>query len=78
MEYQEAAASTQREGNARRGFYIHLTAYLVVNVLLVGINFATSTNYLWFKWPLLGWGVGILAHGLATFALPKRSGMKRR
>jgi len=21
---------------------------------------------LWFYWPLLGWGIGILAHGLAV------------
>ena len=28
--------------------------------------------------PKGGWGVGILAHGLVTFALPRRSGMKRR
>jgi hypothetical protein len=22
---------------------------------------------LWFYWPLLGWGIGILAHGLAVY-----------
>jgi hypothetical protein len=66
-----------RVGKARLGYYIHLTAYVVVNALLVGINLATSTKHLWFKWPLLGWGVGIIAHALVTFALPRRSGVKR-
>ena len=78
MEYQEEEARAQRVGKARLGFYIHLTAYLVVNALLVAINLATSTKHLWFKWPLLGWGVGIVAHALVTFALPRRSGTKRR
>jgi uncharacterized membrane protein len=77
MEYTEKAARAQRVGKARLGFYIHLTAYLVVNALLVGINLTTSTKQLWFKWPLLGWGIGILAHAIVTFALPRRSGMKR-
>ena len=56
--------------NARIGFYIHLTAYLVVNALLLFINLATSSGHLWFQWPLLGWGIGIIAHAVVTFWLP--------
>jgi hypothetical protein len=77
MEYQDEGARARRVGKARMGFYIHLTVYLLVNALLVGINLTTSTKNLWFKWPLLGWGVGILAHAVVTFALPKTSGMPR-
>lgn len=77
MEYQEEAVRAKRMGKARVGFYIHLAVYVVVNALLVGINLATSTNHLWFKWPLLGWGIGILAHAFVTFALPGLVGMKR-
>jgi len=77
MEYQDEGARTKRAGKARRGFSIHLAAYLAVNALLVGVNLATSPKYLWFVWPLLGWGVGLLAHAFATFALPKRSGLKQ-
>lgn len=55
---------------ARAGFYIHLTVYLAINALLMGINFATSPEHFWFYWPLLGWGIGLLAHALAVFALP--------
>ena len=56
--------------NARMGFFIHLTAFLVVNALLVFINLTTSPGRLWFYWPLLGWGIGIIAHAVATFWLP--------
>ncbi len=55
---------------ARAGFYIHLAAYLIVNGLLVGVNLLATPGRLWFFWPLLGWGAGLLAHALAAFALP--------
>jgi uncharacterized membrane protein len=64
--------SAQSGKGARLGFYIHLTAYLAVNALLVGINLATTPGKLWFGWPLAGWGLGLLAHGLATFFLVGR------
>jgi uncharacterized membrane protein len=71
-------AGAKRAGNARVGFYIHLAAYLAVNALLVFINVTTSTAKLWFYWPLLGWGIGLLAHALAVFVLPRVRGVKNR
>jgi hypothetical protein len=62
----------------RIGFYIHLAAFVVVNVLLVAINLLASPEHLWFPWPLLGWGLGILLHAGLLFALPKRLGEKQR
>lgn len=78
MQYQDEFARAKRAAGARIAFYIHLTAYAVVNALLVVINLATSTRHLWFMWPLLGWGVGVLAHAFAAFALPAVPGVKRR
>ena len=52
---------------AMRGFYIHLTVYLLVNVFLFLINIVTSPHYLWFYWPLLGWGIGLVAHRVSVF-----------
>ncbi|MDQ2825117.1 MAG: 2TM domain-containing protein [Verrucomicrobiota bacterium] len=50
------------------GFYRHATIYLVVNLLLAIWNFWREPNHLWFQWPLLGWGVGLLAHWLNVFS----------
>jgi len=61
---------------AKMAFYIHLTMCVAANVVLLIINLATSSGYLWFKWVLLGWGIGIVFHGLAVFALPALSSMK--
>jgi hypothetical protein len=53
--------------NAKLGFYIHLFIYICVIALLVVINLMTSSSYLWFKWPLLGWGIGVMFHALGIY-----------
>ena len=70
MTNQADSTRSRKAVQARMGFYIHLTVYLVVNALLLFINLATSPERLWFYWPLLGWGIGIIAHAAATFWLP--------
>jgi transcriptional regulator with XRE-family HTH domain len=50
-----------------RGFYIHLAQYVVVITVLTVINLVTHPSKLWFFWPALGWGIGVLAHAAATF-----------
>ena len=48
-------------------FYNHLLAYIIINAFLVVINFMTSPGYFWFKWPLIGWGLGLGIHAATTF-----------
>ena len=50
-----------------RGFYIHLAQYVVVITVMAVINLVTHPSKLWFFWPALGWGIGVLAHAAATF-----------
>lgn len=50
-----------------RAFYAHLTVFVGVNILLHVINFVTAPGVYWAFWPLLGWGVGLLAHALSTY-----------
>ncbi len=50
-----------------RRFYIHLAQYVLVISLLMIINLATNAGTLWFVWPALGWGIGILGHAAAVF-----------
>ena len=52
---------------ALRGFYIHLTVYVIVNLGLFIINMMTSPETLWFIWPLMGWGIAIALHALRVF-----------
>ena len=32
-------------------------------------NITSSPDYLWFIWPLIGWGFGLLGHAIGVFGL---------
>ena len=58
----------ERRADVKLAFRSHLMAYLLVNTGLVAINlFETPHGYFWAIWPIVGWGLGLAAHGLATF-----------
>jgi hypothetical protein len=61
--YQEA----KRRVEEMKGFYLHFVSYLFVNAALVVINLLTSPEYLWFIWPLIGWGIGLIVHAFTVF-----------
>jgi hypothetical protein len=67
MENSEAYERGKKSVEAKVGFYIHLAVYVGVNLLLIIVNLTRSPHYLWFKWPLFGWGIGIFFHGLSVF-----------
>ncbi len=50
-----------------KGFYLHLVQYVIVVTLLLGINLWTRPQYLWAGWVAMGWGIGVLFHGLRVF-----------
>ncbi len=52
-----------------KGFYGNLISYCIVIPFLVIINLLTSPGQLWFYWPMLGWGIGLLAHGMNVFSI---------
>jgi len=57
-------------GMLRRAFLVHLTVYLLVNALLIGVNLVYTPGFLWFPFPLLGWGIGVLLHYIFGVYLP--------
>ncbi len=50
-----------------KGFYSHAITYILVISLLFIINFVTDSSYIWAWWPMLGWGIGLISHGLNVF-----------
>ncbi len=52
-----------------KAFYLHVVKYSAVMTFLLVINLTTSPSYLWVVWPALGWGIGLVGHGLTTFEL---------
>lgn len=66
MNYQAYQQASFR-ARAKLDFYVHLIAFVAVNLLIVAINYRTTPYYLWFTWVLLGWGIGLSCHWLAVF-----------
>lgn len=52
---------------AIKGFYGNLSAYIFVNIGFLILNLQTSPNELWFYWPMFGWGIGVIIHGMRVF-----------
>ena len=80
MKNDDAYQRATKRVEAKIGFYIHLVVYVGVNILLIIINLASSPEYLWFKWPLMGWGIGVLFHAMSIFVFSgsKLKGIKDR
>ena len=62
--------AAQKRVKSIKGFYIHFTVYVFVNIVLsIQIYLNTQNDFL--RWesfsPALFWGVGILAHGTSVF-----------
>lgn len=63
-----------KEVQAIKGFYSHLSTYVLVISMLFVINLLSNPDYIWAFWPALGWGLGIISHGLRAFGLFKLFG----
>ncbi len=52
------------------GLYIHATVFVVVNAILATVNLLVTPAFLWFLFPLLGWGIGLFIHILVLYMPP--------
>jgi hypothetical protein len=68
VERAPAPASRRRRGPDRD----HLRAYIAVNLLLVAIWALTGAGYFWPIWPILGWGIGVVADSGGRLGRPCR------
>lgn len=51
---------------AIKSFYMNLLLYCMVIPCLAILNYNT-TDFPWVLFPMLGWGFGLLAHGMSAF-----------
>ena len=61
--YEEA----KKRVEAKKGFRNHAIVYVVVNSFLALIWWLTGAEFPWFVFPLGGWGIGLLFHGLGVY-----------
>lgn len=62
---------------AKRGFWVHFAVYLAVNALLVIIWAMNSGGYFWPIWPILGWGIAIIANAVSAYGGPSEISEER-
>ncbi|SIR41239.1 2TM domain-containing protein [Maribacter ulvicola] len=73
-ETQDTHISAKRYEKAKKrveeikGFYGNLTSYCIVIPVLAFINYRT-TSFTWFIFPAVGWGIGLIVHGLKAYGL---------
>ena len=67
MDEEESYKRAKKRVGELRGFYEHLIAYVVVNIMLVIINLVTSPDTLWFYWVTIFWGIGVIWHAISVF-----------
>ncbi len=75
---QEILRKARRRVAARLALYVHLMAYVAINILLIIINVVVSWGNFWCKWPVLGWGIVLALHALVVWLLPKGSVLRDR
>ena len=66
----------RKRAGAKLGWYIHALAYVVVNAMVFAMSQYAFGSRPWSVFPLLGWGVGLVMHGLAVFVLGSGSGLR--
>lgn len=54
-----------------KDFYGHLATYIVVNIVLFAVNWFVTPSYFWVFWVVMGWGIGLTCHAVATFEVFK-------
>jgi hypothetical protein len=78
MDHTVAYRNARRHVERKLGFLTHLAVYVVVNAGLMTFNLIQQPRVLWAFAPLLGWGIGLLFHGLAVFLHAPGAAWKQR
>nr|WP_315431516.1 2TM domain-containing protein [uncultured Albidiferax sp.] len=60
----------------KMGWYIHALVFVLVNSGLALLSLANGRH--WVLSSALGWGLGLLVHGVIVFAVPPGSGWRER
>ncbi|MCB0569002.1 MAG: 2TM domain-containing protein [Phaeodactylibacter sp.] len=78
MEEDQIYRQAKKKVKAKKGFYAHLGSYIAVGIFFLAMNLLTfkdGGHEIWFMYPMLPWGVGLLIHYFAIFGLPGNRAM---
>ncbi|MEO8655050.1 MAG: 2TM domain-containing protein [Ramlibacter sp.] len=75
---EEIERIAQKRARAKLGWYFHAILYLLVNLFIFAISRYGFGSRPWSVYPLLGWGVGLVLHGVSVFVLGAGGGLRER
>jgi hypothetical protein len=68
----------RKRAGAKLGWYTHAALYLAVNLLLLATSEVGFGSRHWTPFPMFGWGLGLVLHGVSVFVLGTGSGLRER
>lgn len=68
----------RRRAGAKLGWYVHAAVFVVVNLFLLALSEYALGQRRWSIYPMLGWGLGLVLHGVAVFLLGNGSTLRER
>lgn len=68
----------RRRAGAKLGWYIHAAVYLAVNLFLFALSEHGWGARRWTWFPALGWGLGLVLHGISVFVLGAGTSLRER
>lgn len=81
MNEQEILNQAKKRVKAKKGFYGHLSAFIAVGAFFLAMNLLTydaKDPALWFFFPMLPWGIGLLIHYFTVFGLPGNRALSQK
>lgn len=75
---EEIDALARKRASAKLGWYAHATVYVLVNLVIFAMSKYAFGTRPWSVFPLLGWGLGLVLHGVSVFVLGAGSGLRER
>ena len=75
---EEIERVARKRAGAKIGWYAHASVYLVVNGAMFLASMYGLRQRPWTIYPAMGWGLGLVLHGIAVFLLGSGSGLRER
>ena len=66
----------RKRAGAKLGWYVHLSVYIAVNLLLAALSYLSGRH--WAIFPAVGWGIGLAVHGAVVFLVTGGAGLHER
>ena len=68
----------RKRAGAKLGWYVHATIYVVVNLGMFAFAYFGFARRPWSMAPVLGWGAGLILHGISVFILANGTPLRAR